>query len=61
MKQWILIPNDLPEDFEMTIREAEDYYDITIDNQYHSYYKIKKKTGEICDAGHKHYVPEKGE
>ena len=41
----------------MTIHENTMYYDITVDSEStHSYYKIKKGSGKIYDAGHKHYA-----
>jgi hypothetical protein len=51
-------PEDLPTDFEMEIWERKDHYEIGIEHQYYSFYKIKKETGQIYDAGHKHYAPE---
>ena len=40
----------------MVITEHLTYYDITVDSySTHSYYKIRKGTGNVYDAGHKHY------
>lgn len=47
----------LPKDTRMTIREESGYYQIEVDSwSTHSYYKIKKSSGKIYDAGHKHYA-----
>jgi hypothetical protein len=43
----------------MVIMEHLTYYDITVDSySTHSYYKIRKVTGQVYDAGHKHYARE---
>jgi hypothetical protein len=43
----------------MVIMEHLAYYDITVDSHStHSYYKIRKGTGQVYDAGHKHYARE---
>lgn len=47
----------IPDNLKMTVTEYKDYYQVEIDWQYHSYYKINKKTGELYDEGHKHYTP----
>ena len=50
------IPEGKLPDGTMTIREEAGYYDIEVDSEStHSYYKIKKGSGKIYDAGHKHY------
>ena len=48
----------LPPDFNMIVTEFKDYYQVEIDWQYLSAYKINKQTGKIYDDGHKHYAPE---
>ena len=46
-----------PSNSVMVIKDMGAYYDIEVDDDYiHSYYKIKKDSGEIYDAGHKHYA-----
>jgi hypothetical protein len=50
------IPEGKLPDGTMTIQEEAGYYDVEVDSySTHSYYKIKKGTGKIYDAGHKHY------
>lgn len=50
------IPEGELPDGTMTIQEEAGYYDISVDSySTHSYYKIKKGSGKIYDAGHKHY------
>jgi hypothetical protein len=50
------IPEGKLPDGTMTIQEEAGYYDISVDSySTHSYYKIKKGSGKIYDAGHKHY------
>ena len=51
------IPDGKFPDGIMTIQERALYYDVTVDSEStHSYYKIKKGSGKIYDAGHKHYA-----
>ncbi len=51
------IPEGKMPDGTMEIKEEAGYYDISVDSHStHSYYKIKKSTGKIYDAGHKHYA-----
>jgi hypothetical protein len=50
------IPEGQLPDGHMTIQEEAGYYDIEVDSySTHSYYKVKKGSGKIYDAGHKHY------
>jgi hypothetical protein len=50
------IPEGKMPDDTMTIQEETDYYDVEVDSySTHSYYKVKKGSGKIYDAGHKHY------
>ncbi len=47
--------DELPESTNMTITEHKDFYHIDVDSPgIYSFYNVKKKTGEIYDAGHKH-------
>ncbi|MBX7153097.1 hypothetical protein K1X84_15830 [bacterium] len=47
----------LPDDTQMTIIEKSDYYAIEVDSYSTvSHYKIKKGSGKIYDASHKHYA-----
>lgn len=47
----------LPDDTRMTVIEETDYYDIEVDSYSTvSHYKIKKGSGKIYDASHKHYA-----
>ncbi len=51
------IPEGQLPDGTMTIKEEGGYYDVEVDSEStHSYYKIKKGSGKIYDAGHKHYM-----
>jgi hypothetical protein len=51
------IPEGQMPDGTMTIQEQAGYYDIKVDSEStHSYYKIKKGSGKVYDAGHKHYA-----
>jgi hypothetical protein len=51
------IPDGKLPDGVMRIQEQGLYYDITVDSEStHSFYKIKKGSGKIYDAGHKHYA-----
>jgi hypothetical protein len=50
------IPEGKLPDGTMEIKEETGYYDISVDSySTHSYYKIKKGSGKVYDAGHKHY------
>lgn len=50
------IPEGQLPDGQMTIQEETGYYHVEVDSySTHSYYNIKKGTGKIYDAGHKHY------
>lgn len=50
------IPEGKLPDGTMTIQEEAGYYDVSVDSySTHSYYKVKKGSGKIYDAGHKHY------
>jgi hypothetical protein len=50
------IPDGKLPDGTMTIKEEADYYDVDVSSySTFSYYKIKKGSGKIYDAGHKHY------
>lgn len=50
------IPEGKLPDGIMTIQEEAGYYDVSVDSySTHSYYKVKKGSGKIYDARHKHY------
>lgn len=52
----------LPKGTHMVIREESGYYDVTVDSySTHSFYKVKKGSGKIYDAGHKHYARDRDE
>ncbi len=52
----------LPRGTQMVIREESGYYDVTVDSySTHSFYKVKKGSGKIYDAGHKHYARDRDE
>lgn len=56
------IPEGKMPDGTMEIKEETGYYDISVDSySTHSYYKIKKGSGKIYDAGHKHYYRDESE
>jgi hypothetical protein len=51
------IPSGTWPDGDMTVTDNLNFYDVTVDSEStHSYYKIKKGSGQIYDAGHKHYA-----
>jgi hypothetical protein len=55
------IPEGQLPDGHMTIQEEAGYYDVEVDSySTHSYYKVKKGSGKIYDAGHKHYDRDEG-
>jgi hypothetical protein len=50
------IPEGQLPDGHMNIQEETGFYDVEVDSySTHSYYKVKKGSGKIYDAGHKHY------
>jgi hypothetical protein len=50
------IPEGQLPDGHMAIQEETGFYDVEVDSySTHSYYKVKKGSGKIYDAGHKHY------
>jgi hypothetical protein len=53
------IPEGQLPDGHMTIQEETGFYEVEVDSySTHSYYKVKKGSGKIYDAGHKHYYRE---